>query len=294
MKKMNKCGPAVARFQEHIRRYHGFRKWSDFLELEIEHTNQRLLTRPGESAFEIGPKTWKKMNQEITSLSSSADNLSKEICPGFLDRRGINVHIHPKMYAWKRKWSQITGVTLHQTGCEMPQNPAGWDRLNAHIGITQEGKAIIVNDPTDMIWHAQGLSKSTIGIEIEGNYPGCLDNPEKTLWTFGGGPNHLNDKMIAALSIVREWLSREFSRNKTPWRNLHAHRQSSGSRIADPGEEIWTTIAIPWMAELGLNDGGPDFRMGNGLPIPHEWDRRYSWRYAELQSPPSKIWSDRK
>lgn len=195
----------------------------------------------------------------------------------FVDRRGK--HPRPRLYKCKRPWSQIAGVTLHQTGCEMPKNPAGWDRLNAHIGITQEGVAILVNDPTDFIWHAQGLSKNTIGIEIEGNYCG-IHGDMRTLWKGGGGPHYLNSKMINALWDIRCWLEEEFERQGQLWTLVHAHRQSAQSRIADPGEEIWSRVGRPWCdVVLGATAGPEGWCRGTGRPIPKEWDVRYEADY---------------
>lgn len=188
-----------------------------------------------------------------------------------VDRRGL--HKPPKLYKCRRDWSQITGVTLHQTGCSMPSNPAGWDRVNAHIGITQDGVAILINDPTDFIWHAQGLSSSTIGIEIEGNYCG-IDGDMSTLWKGGGGPNHLNLEMIFASERVRILIAEWFRINREPWRFIYAHRQSKDTRIADPGSEIWQKIALPWfskMPEIG-HSVSQEWQCGSGRQIPRQWD----------------------
>lgn len=185
------------------------------------------------------------------------------------------LHERPRGYSRRRKWKEITGVTLHQTGCEMPKNPMGWRKVNAHIGVTQEGKVIILNDPRDFIWHAQGLSKNTIGIEIEGNYPGIMNRPG-TLWKGGGGPHSLNDQMMEGLLQLYAWLWDAFDQNKQPWTRVHAHRQSSDTRRADPGEEIWKKVGIPWGRSLGEDikvwDGGIGFRFKKGWAIPMEWD----------------------
>lgn len=224
-----------------------------------------------------GPKTWRVLLGQVDENSKDNPFIKVEhltVGDGIIDRRGV--HNRPKLYKCPRDWSDIQGVTLHQTGCEMPKNPRGWDRLNAHIGITQEGAAILVNDPRDWIWHAQGLSKNTIGIEIEGNYRG-LDKNERTLWKGGGGPHHLNDKMLTALFAVEKWLAEQFRLHGKKWTKVHAHRQSARSRIADPGEEIWKAVALPWLARIESTsaahpDGGDDFCLGMGRPIPAQWD----------------------
>jgi hypothetical protein len=220
-----------------------------------------------------GPVTWRHLIDHIDSTPTvSAD-------PLFFDTSGE--HPHPKNYSRQRPASQVTGVTIHQTGCNMPQDPKGWDRLNAHVGITQEGKLIIVNDFTDMIWHAQGLSKTTIGIEFEGNFMG-VDGKQKTLWRGGGGPHFLNPAMMEAANQLYILLDEWFWKNNTHWDHIYAHRQSSDMRRGDPGSEIWKAIALPWMDQRqGVEmDGGEKYFKGSGAPIPGAWNfNKYGSKY---------------
>jgi hypothetical protein len=216
-----------------------------------------------------GPKTWEAILGAVDE-----DPLYDVI--GIHDRRGL--HGHPKLYGRVRSWDDIDGVTLHQTGCKMPLAPKGWDRLNAHIGVTRDGKVILANDPTDMIWHAQGLSRHTIGIEIAGNFAG-IDGNMKTLWRGGGGPHTLNKAMLSAMDAVLEWLLEQFSENGREFRTICAHRQSAPSRIADPGSEIWQKVALPWMERTGATVGAYGFCLPKGRPIPQEWDPRSTGRY---------------
>ena len=188
-----------------------------------------------------------------------------------IDIRGD--HDHPRLYGGKRKWSTIDSVVLHQTGCGMPDNPRAWKNLNAHFGITQQGVLVWVNDATDMIWHAQGLSKRSIGIEIEGNYYGVEGN-ESTLWAPGGGPDNINPKMLTAIKSLFALLVGEFGANGATWKYIFAHRQSSNMRTSDPGEQIWKQVAIPWADRLALGDkwyGGKRFKVGKGKTILKEW-----------------------
>jgi N-acetyl-anhydromuramyl-L-alanine amidase AmpD len=160
----------------------------------------------------------------------------------------------------------------------MPQSLYGWSRVNAHYGITQEGVAVCINDPMDMIWHAQRLSKTTIGIEIEGNYQGLEDNPN-TLWRPGGGPHTLNKKMLEAADAIFAELAFQFKRSGAEWKHVWAHRQSSASRRRDPGQEIWTHIGRDWMEALGLSSESLGRSHGTGCPIPKQWDREGEGEY---------------
>jgi len=194
-------------------------------------------------------------------------------------------HPKPKLYERQRDWSDIWGVTLHQTGCKLSNRHGRWDTLNAHIGVLSDGTVILCNALTDMIWHAQGLSHKTIGIEINGNHEGILGN-RSTLWTKGGGPHTLTDQQVAAChDVLFPWLVEQFEAAGVPWSNVHAHRQSSSTRRSDPGSEIWQRVAMPWLVkltDLGMGergDGGPLFKVGSGRPIPHDWNLNYPGRY---------------
>jgi hypothetical protein len=183
-------------------------------------------------------------------------------------------HPKPRLYAGRREWNQINGVVLHQTGCKMPLRPSGWQNLNAHIGVTEEGMVVVVNAPQCKIWHAQGLSQSTIGIEIAGNFHG-VEGKKNTLWKGGGPAATLNPNQLegvnAAMNLVQFW----FNEQCQEWKYIYAHRQSSKTRAGDPGSEIWQQVAMPWIKKLGLSEGGENFKRGSGRPIPREWNSEY-------------------
>ena len=187
-----------------------------------------------------------------------------------------------------REWSQIAGVTLHQSGGP-PIYVDTWRRMRAHCAIKRDGRLLLLQDPRKIIWHAQGLSKSTIGIEIEGNFRGLIDD-DRTRWRPGGGPHVLTDAQRDAAGILFFVIEQAFERGGGQWTRVHAHRQSSEDRTADPGQQIWEEIAIPWMTALSESGdtysadcyGGADYCVGTGRPIPVEWDptaaELYWWR----------------
>lgn len=168
----------------------------------------------------------------------------------------------------------IDSIVLHQTGCEMPQKPEGWGNCNAHYGITQEGIPIRVNPIDMMIWHAQRLSRRSIGIEIEGNYPGLAHSPN-TLWAGGGGPHTLGDNMVRAAFTILEDICLQV--NIT---HVYGHRQSSKNRRADPGEAIWRQIGIPFRETLGCSPDDLVQRFGDkSREIPAGWDDNAAGMY---------------
>jgi hypothetical protein len=192
-----------------------------------------------------------------------------------VDRRAA----HGNGAGWPRRpWSRIEGVTLHQTGVRLASAPKRWDTVHAHAGITEDGTAILINDPSIVVPHGNGLNGFTIGIEISGNFRGIEEKPG-THWKGGGEATSLADAQKAALEELYAWLTAEFERHGAAWRFVHAHRQASGTREADPGSKVWREIALPWMQRLGATDGGPEFRLGHGRTIPRQWNPAYPDNY---------------
>lgn len=173
-----------------------------------------------------------------------------------------------------RLLSSITSIVLHQTGCEMPRKPKGWGRVNAHYGITQEGVAIAINPLGMFIWHAQRLSPGSIGIEIEGNYPG-VSGDTSTLWKPGGGPHVLGDRMIQAAARILHDIRKQVSIH-----HVYAHRQSTRNRRACPGQAIWEQIGIPMREKLGCSEHDLTQTFGErARQIPVQWDTSGTVRY---------------
>lgn len=221
--------------------------------------------------------TWDALEHDSTSKSTDA--ATGITADGIIDTRGK--HPHPSLYREGRSprpWAIINGVTVHQTACILADRPSRWDTLNAHIGVFRNGSIIIVNDPTDFIWHAQGFSHTTIGVEYNGNFPGIEGNP-RTWWAPGGTMCSLTPQQEAATEVLFKWLKKQFDDNGAEWKYVYAHRQASKDRRADPGQEIWQKVCMPWIEALGASDGGPDFKYGSGRPIPKEWNSAYSSSY---------------
>jgi hypothetical protein len=53
--------------------------------------------------------------------------------------------------------------------------------------------------------------------------------------------------------------------------HILAHRQAWPTRENCPGPDIWYQVGQWAIETLGLNDGGPGFKIGSGNPIPNEW-----------------------
>ncbi len=185
-----------------------------------------------------------------------------------------------------RAWSDIKGWCLHQTACLLShsQDLARCDDIGAHWVVYPDGRKLHLHDPNRIIIHGNGWNNATVGIEIDGLFAGVEGDP-KTVWDDPSTAKHepagtVTPQQIEAVkAIIRAELQEIRSHGGAPTL-LVAHRQSSASRRHDPGSKVWKEIALPLMTELGLDDGGPGYKLGQGAPIPAEWDaRRTGYKY---------------
>lgn len=177
-----------------------------------------------------------------------------------------------------RPWTQITGITLHQTAVLLGEEPTRWHSLSAHLGVTRAGVVIQVCPFDRTVWHGNGFNATDIGIEIDGYFEG-VEGLRNTLW------NPLTDRTRRPLTPTQEQIEatrqaiRQLcaiaERQGGKIQFIHAHRQSSRQRQSDPGSFLWRELGLWAQRELGLSDGGRGFKIGTGLAIPEAWDRNY-------------------
>ena len=202
-----------------------------------------------------------------------------------VDRRKYAIQAHGPEREWKvygRAWSKVTGICLHQTACLLGERPERWDSVGAHLGVTRAGKLIWLHGFDRVVAHGNGWNAGTVGIEVDGLYAG-IEGDLSTVWDDPSTkvreqPMKLTPEAAGALRAAIEWIVDTVSERGGNVRALVAHRQSSESRRSDPGEAIWKAAA-PIAKRLGLSDGGPGFKIGDGRPVPREWDPTRSERY---------------
>lgn len=190
----------------------------------------------------------------------------------FHDLRSIAVQ---NQIGGRRPWTQITGVTLHQTACVLGEKPQRWATVVAHLGVTRAGQVIWMHDFEKIVWHGNGFNGHTIGIEMDGTYAG-VEGDARTFWRPADEPDRQAQtptvELVEAAKATVRWIHEEVARHGGRIQQLVAHRQSSSQRQSDPGSALWQQVAMKLHAELGLNDGGPGNTVGDGLPIPEKWD----------------------
>jgi hypothetical protein len=143
------------------------------------------------------------------------------------------------------------------------------------VGVTRKGQVFILNGCEWLTYHGNGLNAHDVGIEIDGYYAGVEERPE-TLWRPANEPDRVGmiptPIQVDAVKAAVQWIRNEVAQNGGAIRYIHAHRQASDQRQSDPGSGIWKRIGLWAQTDLGLSDGGRDFKLGTGLKIPEAWD----------------------
>jgi hypothetical protein len=183
-----------------------------------------------------------------------------------------------------RDISDITGICLHQTACVMGENPPRYRRLSIHYVVTLDGVPIQTCPIESRLFGGDRWNNGTIQIEVDGAYPGLLDDPTtldkredaETFWAKGPVKTPMRTTAVAMRTLrnLQRYLIELVRRKGGAIRVIVAHRQASGTRQSDPGAEIWQQGALPILEEHGLSDGGVGFKLGDGRPIPEGWDPR--------------------
>jgi hypothetical protein len=198
-----------------------------------------------------------------------------------------------KDIAVRRNPGLVDGIVLHQTAIEYGAS----DRQirladgDEQLAIARRAKGIACHAcsfegyytktyPLSWyIYHGNALNRTTLGLEIEGRYPGLLDDPRtirredlKTLWKGEATP-FSTDRLNAAKAALH-YLVKEGRALGMPIQYVYAHRQAKSNRRSDPGEELWQKLAVEYgVAVLGL-ETRPSYTIGTGRPIPPAWDSR--------------------
>jgi len=188
------------------------------------------------------------------------------------------------------------GPLFHTTGS--PMGVAGWseDQINkrwsntsytnkegvvvksslkAHFGITQSGRILMIHPMEWFIWHAQQGSKKWWGVEVESFDYGVPGNPK----TLPGGGFHIvpiNDVQAEAAFELTRWMDKVLKRYTGHGvLSIRTHRQFTDDRDPDIGKTGYQKIMMPLMAEFGISDGGPGFKVGKGRAVPEAWNPAY-------------------
>ena len=174
----------------------------------------------------------------------------------------------------ERRAIDVTGIVIHQTACVY--GPSA-DRAKAYqraLGIPAHAVAFrdgCVALPAPLSWYlytSNGLNSRTLGLEVEGVYPGKADGK-----VWGSAPATPLDEL--ARDTARAALKRLVEEGRAlgmPIEWIYAHRQSNGQKPSDCGYELWQQVVLAYgVAELGLKTRCME-TLDDGKPIPRDWD----------------------
>jgi N-acetyl-anhydromuramyl-L-alanine amidase AmpD len=182
--------------------------------------------------------------------------------------RGRRKHLVRDGHVVVRDPATIDGIVVHQTACVFSASGTqiraaeGNRDLARHrraLGVAchalafRDGVVVLANPLRWYVWHANRLNARSLGLEVEGRYPG---DP----WT----QQQANATALALLALVREGRDEGM-----PLRYIWAHRQSSATRAGDPGRDIWRLV-VEVGRGLGL-ETQPEMKVKSGQTIPPEW-----------------------
>jgi len=195
--------------------------------------------------------------QELDSISESRKAVA------ILDRTSYSLKSRRKR---TRNISSVYALVLHQTGFTRGNITSKYDRVSSHFVILPNGVTIQLHPLTAYLWTSNRLNSRSVAVEFVGNFP----NTRGRCWNKKRfGCHEVSEAQIqSGRDLIRLLIK------KIGMTHVYAHRQSSGSRGNDPGPDIWFYVGQWAIDSLGLSDGGANFTIGTGKPIPAEWRRR--------------------
>ncbi|MGW8177303.1 MAG: hypothetical protein ACWGQW_00680 [bacterium] len=190
---------------------------------------------------------------------------------------------HPRKAAkGVRRWKDVNGITLHQTGIMLGNTLKRFQSLKAHIGILKLMRPTIVQvyPLNTLLHHGNAFNSTDVGIEVNGCFEG-IDGNIRTAWKGGykKAPHRATDEQIIATREAVRRIIHIVDSHGGAIEAIHAHRQTSATRRSDPGSRLWQMVGVWAQVEFGLSDGGDGFTVRDGLAIPREWDDRRTASY---------------
>jgi len=163
----------------------------------------------------------------------------------------------------QRSPAVVTGLVLHQMAFSRGSANHRYDNVTAHYAILPDGQILQLHPITAYLYASNAFNATTVAVEFAGNFP----NTRGRCWEAGKfGCHRLTPAQIEAGRYLVTYLKKTIG-----LRYIYAHRQSSRTRTNDPGPDIWYHVGQWAIDHLGLSDGGPNYKVGTGAPIPPEW-----------------------
>ncbi|MCH5373573.1 MAG: N-acetylmuramoyl-L-alanine amidase, partial [Planctomycetes bacterium] len=162
-----------------------------------------------------------------------------------------------------RDLGSVYALVLHQTGFSRGNEHKRYNKVTAHFVILPNGDILQLHPMSAYLYSSNGFNRGSVSVEIVGNLPsdrGRCWKPERF------GCNELTSEQVRSGRYLIRYLIKKIGLT-----HVLAHRQSSGTRGNDPGPDVWYRIGQWAVDKLGLDDGGPGFKIHSGNPIPKTW-----------------------
>jgi hypothetical protein len=162
-------------------------------------------------------------------------------------------------------------------GFDRGNNPRSYLRVKAHFIILQDGTIAQLHNITDYLYSSNELNSRSVAVEFAGNFPS-----ERGKWWHPKGKTNAQkerrQQRVSYQQVSAGLFLIGYLMYDPGIRYLFAHRQA-GTHHNCPGPGIWFNIGEEGL-KMGLNDGGPEFKMGSGKTIPDSW-RNYDYMVFE-------------
>ncbi|HVI00877.1 MAG TPA: N-acetylmuramoyl-L-alanine amidase [Enhygromyxa sp.] len=224
------------------------------------------------------------------------------VCPAELngvevyDLRSEQTDPHPKSKRDRygktivRAPAAIDSIVLHQTGVEFDPPRGRTERIDlarraldvaCHAMAFRAGFLVLPVEPLWYVHHASRLNTRSLGLEVDGNYPGLVGRKP-----MRGSPTALSEETVAAARAGVRLLLELGRAAGCEIKYIYAHRQCDSWRAADPGQGLWQRVVLEYaVPELGLETrpretfSHPEGQRRHGYPVPVLWDPDGEGRY---------------
>ncbi|HEX7334097.1 MAG TPA: peptidoglycan-binding protein [Pyrinomonadaceae bacterium] len=177
---------------------------------------------------------------------------------------------------------KVWALVLHQMACcfNVKDPLTRFLKMAPHFAILPDGRILQIHPLQAYTPASNGFNAGSVAVEFAGNFPSTrgkwwISKSLKTDAARKANQNQVTPQQIESGRYLVQYLKRVMG-----LKTILAHRQSSGTRENDPGPDIWYNVGQWAIDNLGLSDGGPDFKVGTGNPIPDLWRK---WGQAKPQ-----------
>ena len=177
---------------------------------------------------------------------------------------------------------KVFALVLHQMACcfKVKDPLTRFLNMAPHFAILPDGRILQIHPLQAYTAASNGFNAGSVAVEFAGNFPNTkgkwwMSKDLKTEAQRKANQNQVTPQQIESGRYLVQYLKRTMG-----LKTILAHRQSSGTRENDPGPDIWYNVGQWAVDNLGLSDGGPNFKVGTGNALPDLWRK---WSQAKPQ-----------